>query len=185
MEKVLEALAPNIGPEAPPNPYAHSLAVQALVALGREKEARAELREAIRDFDDGLAASRRVGWVPDSWKEYTRMVLRAAGSLKEHRLVYDLYRRWDSYHVVWECVYLAGVAAFNLKRFLQAARYWAAGRRDGPPVRCRAAVALLADRGDIPLSLWNMNFRLLTNWKASRRKPLLPRKSATGMLPGA
>lgn len=149
-ERALEALAPNIEPGAPFNPYAHGLAAQILASLGRGAEARAELRDAVRDFEDGLAALRREGAVPRSWKEYTVTVLRAAGSLMEHRLVYDLYRRWQGLHVEWECAYLAGVAAFNLKRFAQAARHWAAAGEMGRLSGAFQRVALLADRGRIP-----------------------------------
>ena len=150
VERALETLAPNIRPGASFNPYAHGLAAQILASLGREAEARGELREAVRDFDDGLAALRREGTVPRAWREYTVMVLRAAGRLDEHRLVYDLYSRWQSLHVSWECGYLAGVAAFNLKRFVQAAKYWAAAGKMGRLAGAVQRVALLADRGHIP-----------------------------------
>jgi hypothetical protein len=52
------------------------------------------------------------------------MIMRAAGKLGDDRQVLDLYKRWQSHHVSWENKYLAGIAAFNLKRFRQAASYW-------------------------------------------------------------
>lgn len=149
-ENALEILAPGIAPDADLNPYGHALAAQILVSLGREAQARDKLRQAVQDFDEGWAALRRQGPVPHFWKEYTVIVLRAAGCLGEDRLVYDLYRRWQGLHVMGECAYLAGVAAFNLKRFDQAAKLWARIRDMGALPRAWGHVALLADRGHIP-----------------------------------
>lgn len=150
VEKALAILRPNLEPDAPLNPYAHGLAAQVLAALGREDEARAQLREAVREFEAGLADQRRAGGVPQFWKEYTGAIMRAAASLEDHRQVYDLYRRWDNWHVAWECHYLAGVAAFNLGRYARAARCWGRAGRKVPLLQAMARVAAVAERGDIP-----------------------------------
>ncbi|MCL5982016.1 MAG: SNF2-related protein [Firmicutes bacterium] len=84
-----------------------------------------------------------------TWQEYISMIMRAAGKLGDDRQVLDLYKRWQSHHVNWENKYLAGIAAFNLKRYRQAASYWG----DIPELSYAPDmqyVALLADRGTVP-----------------------------------
>jgi len=152
LEKALAVLAPNLEPDAPWSPYAHGLAAQVLAALGREDEARVQLGEAVRDFEAGLEAQRQAGGggVTRAWKEYTVTILTAAGALGDHRRLYDLYRRWDQWHVAWECHYLAGVAAFNLGRYDRAARCWERAGRKVPLLHAVARVAAVAARGNVP-----------------------------------
>ena len=55
---------------------------------------------------------------------YKRQIMKGAAALNNHRLVFDLYRRWERFHVRWENRYLAGVAAFNIGRYDRAASLW-------------------------------------------------------------
>lgn len=107
------------------SPYAHALASLAHARLGNKEKARAHLQQAIAEFDTGLRVLRHGA--PESlasWREYTVMIERAAAALEDHRLVYDLYRRWESLHRHPEDKFLGGVAAFNLGKYRQAARIW-------------------------------------------------------------
>jgi uncharacterized Zn finger protein/superfamily II DNA or RNA helicase len=132
------------------NPFAKSLATMCFIELGQLQEAKKQLHEAVREFERGLTAMRTRGTaVLRSWQEYTVMIMRAAGKLGDDRQVLDLYKRWQSHHVCWENKYLAGIAAFNLKRFRQAASFWGGSPELGYAPGLQA-VALLADRGAIP-----------------------------------
>ncbi|NPV52433.1 MAG: hypothetical protein HPY71_02800 [Firmicutes bacterium] len=123
-EETLRILEPNLASPMP-NPFAHAVAAQCLVELGRKDEARVHLDRAIRDFDKGLHDPFiQTIFTRKAWGEYTVMIERAAGALGEHRLVLDLYRRWEQYHVLPEDRFLAGVAAFNLRRYRQAISHW-------------------------------------------------------------
>ena len=145
-----EALKTLALPEGKANPFAKSLAAMCFAELGRLQEAKKELHEAIREFERGLAAMRAKGPAAlRPWQEYTVMIMRAAGKLGDDRQVHDLYKRWQSHHVNWENKYLAGIAAFNLKRFQQAASYWAGISELGYAPGMQT-VALLAGRETIP-----------------------------------
>ena len=76
--------------------------------------------------------------------------MRGAAALKDHRQVYDLYRRWERCHVNWENRYLAGVAAFNLGRYRRAASLWGALQDTGPYALHMQQVAFLVERALIP-----------------------------------
>ncbi|MDW7649720.1 MAG: tetratricopeptide repeat protein [Bacillota bacterium] len=132
-----------------PNPFRKSLMAQCLVALGKIKEAGSMVRAAVRDFDQ-LGQMRASGFAMDeAYRQYTVMVMRGAGAIADHRQVLDLYKRWQKYHVSWENKYLAGVAAFNLKRFRQAAAYWS-GIRELPYAHQLQLICVLADHGVVP-----------------------------------
>lgn len=148
-KKSLDTLRPNIDPDTPPNPFSHSLAAQVFQQLGQEGEAGRQLELAIKDFEDGIRTfdKRRI---PDFWGEYTVAILRAAGTLEKHRQVYELYRRWQNYHRNWESSYLAGIAAFNMKRYRQAANCWAKLLKHGYIFASIQRLALIADQGYIP-----------------------------------
>ena len=149
-EKALAALAPNLAFDGPPNPYGHGLAARILAQCGRHDEGRAHLRQAVRDFEAGLAAAGRGGPGARAWKEYTLTILQAAAALGDHRQLYELYRGWEQWHVAWECHYLGGVAAFNLGRYDRAVRCWRQVGREIPLLSAVARVADRAARGDIP-----------------------------------
>lgn len=150
VEKTLQILEPNLSSTAPYNPYAHGLAVQALAALNKKEEAYQQLEEAVADFEVGIAEYFYDTPIPDFWKEYTVIILRAAGALREHRKVLELFNRWKKYHIMWECSYLGGVAAFNMKRFAQAAKFWSSGKNGGKFSYALQRIAFLAERGTIP-----------------------------------
>jgi len=123
--RALEVLEPCIGGEGEKgesNPFSYGLAARIHAALGREEPARKYLQQAVKSYEDGWAALRRLGQ-PDTrhFREYTVIIMRAAADMKDHRLVFDLYRRWESHHVSWENVFMAAVACFNIGRFKRAA----------------------------------------------------------------
>lgn len=148
-QKALEALQPNLALGAFFSPFGHALAAEILVALGRTEEARKEVGEAIRDFEQGLRffkAQRSVDL--RGWQEYTPVIMRVAGKLGDYTLVLELYKRWQTYHLTWHSKYYAGIASFNRGRFTQAASYWSAvNDRFGPEY---AMIAMLAERGVVP-----------------------------------
>lgn len=150
-EKALEIVSPNIREGAPYNPFAHALAAQALAALGQKEEARKQIKGAVQDFEKGAAEMRRAtGAVADFWREYTVMVQRAAATLGNDRLVLDIFRRWQRYHISWENKYMAAVASFNLGRFRQAASYWVSIANTVDFASEMQQVTLLVERGIIP-----------------------------------
>ncbi|NMD42508.1 MAG: tetratricopeptide repeat protein [Firmicutes bacterium] len=130
--RALELLGPNLDalPSPAGNPFSFALAAQILAALGRETEARKNLKNAIRVFELGRALLEKGDLTERSWNEYTITIMMGAGALNDHHLVHDLYRRWERYHVSLKNRYLAGVAAFNLGRYSRAASLW--GFRDVP-----------------------------------------------------
>lgn len=147
----LDTLDKNLSAGADPNPFAHSLAALALVQLGKNNEAKTQLEKAVADFETGVSTLRRGGYhIPDYWAEYTVMILRAAGALQDHRRVYELYRRWQNLHNNWESTYLGGVAAFNLKKYRQAARCWALISHYSTLFTAMQRIALLSDQEAVP-----------------------------------
>ena len=146
-EEALNTLALH---EGKANPYGKSLAALCFAELGQSQQAKKQLHEAVCDFERGLTVMREMGAAAlRPWQEYTVMIMRTAGKLGDDRQVLDLYKRWQSHHVSWENKYLAGIAAFNLKRFRQAASYWGDIPELGYAPEMQH-VALLADRGTIP-----------------------------------
>jgi len=134
------------------SPYAHALASLAHSRLGHEEEARAHVQQAIAEFEAGLRVLRNGSAESlKAWREYTVMIKRAAAALDDHRLVYDLYRRWENLHGEPEDHFLGGVAAFNLGKYRQAARIW---RRVRDPhwrfVRAYVAAAEAVADGIVP-----------------------------------
>jgi tetratricopeptide (TPR) repeat protein len=146
----LRSLQLNLADGAVLNPYAHSLACLALVKTGRLRDARTQLEKAIKEMDEGLKAQARSGVSLATWYEYAVIILRAAGTLQDHRLVYELYNKWRSRQSNWESAYFGGVAAFNLKKYRQAASCWASIANFWRPLMTMQQVAMLADRGNIP-----------------------------------
>ncbi|MGI6616242.1 MAG: tetratricopeptide repeat protein [Dethiobacteria bacterium] len=122
-EQAFAILEPNLGALAGGNPFSFGLAAQILADLGQKKAARKHLDRAISIFEQGRVR-KAVGHERWAWHEYTVVIMRGAAALNNHRLVFDLYRRWERYHVSWENRHLAGVAAFNMGRYDRAASLW-------------------------------------------------------------
>ena len=122
-KQALALLEPNLGARKGGNPYSLALAAQILADLGQKKEARKYLDRAISTFEQGRTR-KEEGPERWAWHEYTIVIMKAAAALNKHRLVFDLYRRWERFHVSWENRYLAGVAAFNIGRYDRAASLW-------------------------------------------------------------
>lgn len=168
-EGALRVLRPNLEADRP-NPFARALAAQALAALGRKEDAEAHLVRAIFDFETGMETVVPAGVVDEeSWRAYTVIVKRAAGDLGHHRQVLDLYHKWERYHVYLEDDFLAGVAAFNLGRYSEAASYW----RSLPWPQRRlmdmyVAVADAADAGIVPP--FPLEYRVPSLREIKRRK---------------
>ncbi len=147
----LNILAPVLGAQAPA-PYTRALASLAHLARSERAEAAALLRAAIRDFDAGLAAAELRGGVPDAaWVEYTMLIKQAAGELGEHKLVLELHGRWPGRDLP-QGAFHAGVAAFNLRKYAQAAKYWRRiNHRDWTHLMAaHAQVADLVEQGLVP-----------------------------------
>ncbi|HAA90021.1 MAG TPA: hypothetical protein DCE07_05560 [Peptococcaceae bacterium] len=148
--EVLEPVLKSEGDEdSAANPYTYALASMIQSSLGDGAQARQLLEQAIRDFDLEVSGA-RVGEIPHSFREYTVMIMMAAAHLHDHRLVLDLYRRWETYHISWKNKYLAGVASFNLRRFKKAAQLWASVADRFPMCRDMHQIALMVERGIIP-----------------------------------
>lgn len=148
----LEVLAPYLGEEGGGNPFTYALAARIFCALQQKDVARRWLERAVRAFDEGLSLLRRGELDQDrqSFFEYTAAVMRAAGCLGEHRYVFDLYRRWEMYHVSWENKFLAGAACFNMGRYKRAASFWASIGGVSALFLDMQQVALLVERGAVP-----------------------------------
>lgn len=164
--RALEVLEPLLSPEnesSQANPFTFALAARIHCSLGREDQARRLLQQAVRRFDEGLAALRRTKQVQDlhSFREYTVIIMRAAGDLRDHRLVYDLYRRWESQHVSWENSFLAAVACFNMGRYKQAASLWSSIAHVHRLFSAMAQAAFLIERGVVPP--FEMGYELYSN----------------------
>ena len=137
--------------EGSPTPYSHALASLCLSAEGDELNAQIELRAAIRDFETGLGWPLTVSSAPAGWLEYADIISQAAGALRDHKLVLELYRRWGITNQP-DLTFAAGVAAFNLRRFAQARKYWTqvGDRRWQPWAAVCAQVAELCEAGVVP-----------------------------------
>lgn len=150
-ERALDVLEPNLDPrQSFGNPFSFSLAALILAALGRRKEGRRYLDLAISLFDRGRKLLEQMDLDKNAWYEYTVVIMKGAGALGEHRLVLDLYKRWESCHITWENRFLAGVASFNLGRYRRAASLWGSLADIGPFALHMQQVAFLVERGLIP-----------------------------------
>ena len=150
LEHALEAIKPNIDEAAPANPFGHALAAQIYTKQGDKKQAVSELDQAVKDFEQGLSSYRNKSDIPKYWKEYLMTIFETAGDLEDHRLVYNTYRNWQNIVDNWEIRFMAGVAAFNLGRFRQAAGIWSSIHENENISIQMQRVALMADRGVVP-----------------------------------
>ncbi len=163
-ERCLDILEPCLDPDRDdmlPNPFTYALASRALTLLGERDDAYLCLEQAEVLFADGLKASQDnnvAEYELQIWKEYTVAIMRAAAVLDDYSRVLDLYYRWEKEHVVWETIYLAGVAAFNLRLYRDAAAFWKEAGKEWTMTLLFAQVALLVEQGVIPH--FNLNYRL-------------------------
>lgn len=150
--RALELLKPNLSDTlfSGGSPFSFGLAAQISAALGCEKEARGYLKNAITLFEQGRDPLEKLGIEEQTWDEYTIAIMRGAAALNDHHLVFDLYRRWERYHVSWENRYMAGVAAFNLGRYSRAASLWGSLSGVGQFAVCMQQVAFLVERDLVP-----------------------------------
>jgi len=153
--RALEVLEPLLSPENgsnQANPFTFALASRVHCSLVQEDLARHWLQQAVRRFDEGLAALRGTARMQDlySFREYTVTIMRAAGDLRDHRLVFDLYRRWEPHHVSWENSFLAAVACFNMGRYKRAASLWSSIAHVYQLFSGMEQVASLLERGVVP-----------------------------------
>ncbi len=153
-EEALKILEPAFQAERPDqqaNPFTYALASRISAALGRADAAKNWLDAAVQLFDRMVKLYEEYfGVVPDSFREYTTMIMGAAADLMEHRTVLELYRRWRDYHLTWETKFLAGIAAFNLGKYKQAVRLWAGTEEVYQASALMQQVAFLVERGIIP-----------------------------------
>jgi tetratricopeptide (TPR) repeat protein len=153
--RALEALEPYVEPEnenTGANPFSYALAARIHCSLDQKDQARRRLQQAVRSFEDGLSELRRTGLRQDLnfFREYTVIIMRAAADLQDHRLVFDLYRRWESHHVSWENKFLAAVACFNIGRYKRAASLWSSISGVHKLFECMQQLAFMIERGVIP-----------------------------------
>lgn len=150
LKPLLEAESGDKGP----NPFTFALASRACCALGDLEKARQWLEKAIHSFDEGLREIRRSRkeHLPESeaFLEYTAIIMHAAGDIGDHRLVYELFRRWELYHTSWLNAYMAAVACFNLGRYKQAASIWSNLSYIFRQCSTLSKIAFAAERGLIP-----------------------------------
>jgi tetratricopeptide (TPR) repeat protein len=147
-QDALKWLEPNLqfGPAG--HPFAHALAARCYVALDQPERAAAHLREAVDRMDD---LRRHPGRPARFWREYTGVVIQAAGTLGDDGQAWNLYRRWQDLHLTPHSHLFGGIAAFNLGRVRQAQRVWHRARTRGwEALGHLAAAADLFDRGICP-----------------------------------
>lgn len=153
--RALEVLEPYLDPEnekTGANPFTYALAARVRCSLGREDLARRLLQQAVRSFEEGMRELRRMGQQQDlhSFREYTVIIMRAAADLKDHRLVFDLYRRLESHHISWENKFLAAVACFNIGRYKRSASLWSSIAGVHRLFAVMQQLAFMVERGVIP-----------------------------------
>lgn len=150
-EQALSVLEPLLEAEPPvESPYTLGLAAQLYARLGQKDEALRFLKQAEKVFKKKLPLLREMGLNPYSWCEYTVQLMRAALALGDHKMVIDLYKRYERYHVRWENRFYAGIAYFNLKRYKQAASIWDPLKKVGDFINPMQRIAFLMERGAIP-----------------------------------
>lgn len=120
-EQALLIVEDMIAGDGDDHPYSHALAARSLVGLERETEARKHLDIAIKQFDKGMKKRDRNS---PARKEHASIIMQAVADFKEHRMLFELYKNWQSYHTSWENYYLGGAAAFNCRRYRQAIVAW-------------------------------------------------------------
>ncbi|MDI6872365.1 MAG: tetratricopeptide repeat protein [Bacillota bacterium] len=148
----LEILTPLLQGSGPA-PFSRALASRAWRTLGNELMARRFFKEAVRDFEAGLAAPHLRGGVSlADWLDYAVALEQAALELGDYRMALDLHNRLSSAHRPAQADFLAGIAAFNLRRYEQAVKYWR--RVTEPqwvrPLRAFIQVAELCHQGVVP-----------------------------------
>lgn len=147
----LRILQPHLSPASPsPHPFALATAARCYQRLGGGEAARRHLQAAVQAFERGPEAMPfPIPW--EAWREYTAAILQAAGALEDDRLVWELYRRWSSYHVLPASFFFGGIAAFNLQRFEAAVRAWRQIREaKWKVVQAFIEVAELCETGLVP-----------------------------------
>ena len=150
-EWVMKILKPNLENDTP-QPFAHALAAQALLALEKNDEAEAQLDRAVDDYEKGMEILLKSG-APDmkQWDNNSAFVKASAGAFGYHKTVLTLHQRWEQYHNSPHDRFLAGVAAFNLGMFMEAIAYWAElPWPDWAIMNAYCDVALAIDRNIIP-----------------------------------
>jgi len=150
--QALQSLEPLLQEKGRGNPFTYALAARIYGALQEKESARHWLGQAVCAFDEGLAKARRreLDQSLASFCEYTVSIMQAAADLGEHRYVFELYRRWEEYHVSWENRFMAGVACFNTGRYKRAASLWAGLGHVSELFLDMQRVALLLERGTVP-----------------------------------
>lgn len=119
----LAVLSPALADPAP-QPFNRMLAALAEGAQGNLADARARLAEAAADFEQGLAEPHLRGEETETdWLEYSITLKQTAGALGDHTWALEMHRRWPGRDLP-RGVFAAGVAAFNLERFGEAAELW-------------------------------------------------------------
>ena len=146
---VLEPVLSDVKGSGEPNPFTFALASMIHSALGNELQARNYLKQAMEQFNHQLSLYKSAQ-VPVFFLEYTISIMRAAAKLKDHRRVYDLYRRWRELHVSWETDYLAAVACFNMRDYKKAIRFWEKAGTTFSLADGMSQVAALVMQGEIP-----------------------------------
>ncbi len=141
------------------NPFSYALGAQLLALLGEEEKANHHLRVAVQLFEKGMAEIRKGRSELLGWQEYAIMIMKAAGHLGDHCQVFNLYRRWEKYHVSWHNRYLAGVASFNFGRHARAASLWSPLASRHSFILSMHQVALMVDSGPIPPSSCRLKSR--------------------------
>ncbi len=130
------------------NPYSHALFAQLLLASDNKKEARHHVDIAIKKFEKGIPLQAKHDLT--AWLEYAVVIMLTIGELEDHRLIIELYRRWQKYPLQDHARYLAAVAYFNLGRYSSAESLWKMSPYSKMLAEGMRQVALWVDRGDIP-----------------------------------
>lgn len=77
--------------------------------------------------------------------------MRAAAKLRDHRNVFNLYRRWRRLHISWEAHYIGAVASYNMRDYKQAIRLLErCGEDDFGPILHLLNIATLVMQRELP-----------------------------------
>lgn len=140
------ALEPNLVIRKSMSPYFLGLMSLIQSASGNCSKAQSLFKQGIQRYEVDVVRGEFAG----SESEYALMLMRAGVVAQSHKQVCEFYRSHSKKYDSGEIHRLAGISAFNLKRFPQAAAYWACMALDCETTHPAVLVAQQAAVGEIP-----------------------------------
>jgi len=140
------ALEPNIAVNKAMSSYFLGLMSLLQSACGERAKGQSLFKQGVLRFEVETNRGEFAGSEP----EYALMLMRAGVVAQAHKQVCEFYRSHLKKYDLGEIHRLAGISAFNLKRFPQAAAYWTRMTPEGEATHPAALVAQRAAMGEIP-----------------------------------